>query len=409
MRGAWPGITLALLSLSLAANLGRAQEAAPVPPWGENLEAEPARDRWRMLHVFDLTEEDEPGPTIWVRPEYVLAYIHSSRLPPLVTSGLTTDSRPGALGLPYTTISYGNESLDYQDRSGLRITVGGMVSPEHRLAIEASYLTLDGRTQGYQKSSPGNPIIARPFYDVINNQQDSSLTTYPGYFSGSINISNTSYLSTAELNAIAGIWDGAGCRVRGLVGLRQLRLRETLGISEASTITNAGFANLGETVFVNDSFETTNNFFGGQLGVAADYTWRRWTVELFGKAAIGALEERVTIDGRTTFLGTTTPGGLLALASNNGSYTNNRFAVVPEAGVKLQGAVGRHLLLQIGYSFLYLGDTVRPGTQVDLGVNPNLVPTSATFGGGGPVRPAFRFQESDYWAHLFSFGMTIQY
>jgi hypothetical protein len=66
--------------------------------------------------------------------------------------------------------------------------------------------------------------------------------------------------------------------------------------------------------------------------------------------------------------------------------------------------------LHVGYSFLYLGNAVRPGHHVDLGVNPNLVPTSNTFGaGGGPARPAFRFQEANYFAHLINFGLTVQY
>jgi len=66
--------------------------------------------------------------------------------------------------------------------------------------------------------------------------------------------------------------------------------------------------------------------------------------------------------------------------------------------------------LHVGYSFLYLGNVVSPGKHIDLGVNPNLVPTSNTFGAGvDPARPAFHFQESNYWAHLFNFGLTVQY
>ena len=144
--------------------------------------------------------------------------------------------------------------------------------------------------------------------------------------------------------------------------------------------------------------------------MSTDYRWRRLKTEFFGKAAIGELEQRVTIAGSTAVSGTTTQGGLLALSSNIGSYTRDRFAVVPEAGVKVQGAIGRHVLAHVGYSFLYFGNVVRPGNQVDLGVNPNLVPTSATFGAGAsPARPMFVGQESSYWAHLFNFGFTVTY
>src|SRR4051794_10347586 len=172
----------------------------------------------------------------------------------------------------------------------------------------------------------------------------------------------------------------------------------------------AGTAQAGQTVQVRDHFRTTNNFYGAQAGLSADFRWRRFTTEFFAKAAVGDLEQRVSIDGSTVFNGITIPGGLLAQSSNIGSYVRDQFGVVPEGGVKLQGAIGPHILLHVGYSFLYLGNVVRPGHHVDLGVNPNLVLTSATFGaGGGPARPAFQFQESNYFAHLINFGLTVQY
>lgn len=397
------GMAVLMLGLWLAAAGVRAEEEPVAPPWGEHLE-EPEPRIWHRF--FEYGEEEAPL-RLWVRPEFVLGYTRASNLPPLVTSGLTTSPTPGALGNDFTTITYGNQPLDFKDRYGLRIGAGFAVSDG--LAIEASYLTLDGRNQGIQASSPGSPIIARPFFDVVNGQPDSSLTTFPGFLSGSIDVAATSYLQTFELN---GLWTGCDdgrWRVRALGGFRQLRLAETLRVGESSTVADAGNMFFGQTVSVVDSFATTNNFFGGQLGLAVDRRFRRFTAEAFGKIAIGTTEERVTIDGGTTFLGTTTPGGLLALSSNIGSFTRNRFGVVPEAGVKVEGAVGRHLALHVGYSFLYIANVVRPADQIDLNVNPNLVPTSMTFGGGGPRRPAFLGQESDYWAHLFSFGCTLRY
>ncbi len=415
MRGFWPQIAIAFTGVLLFTGAGQSQEhpAAPVPPWGKALEAEePARGHRPLFHWTELFNDDEDAiaPRIWIRPEYVLSWIASSRLPPLVATGLTTDARPGALGLPFTKVLYGAAPINYEDRSGFRIAVGGLISEEHGLSVEGVYFTLGGRVQRFQSSSPGNPIIARPFFDALNNAQDSSLTTYPGYFTGNINIASTSYLQSEEINAFADIWKSESCRVRGLAGMRILNLHESLDIREASTVVNPALPQVGQTVQVQDLFRTTNNFYGVQLGVSADYHWHRFTTELFGKAAIGDLQQRVTIDGGTTFGGATTQGGLLAQSSNIGSFSRDRFGVVPEAGVKLQGAIGRHLSLHVGYSFLYLGDVVRPGNQVDLGVNPNLVPTSATFGAGAnPARPAFAYQESSYWAHLFNFGFTVQY
>ena len=64
-------------------------------------------------------------------------------------------------------------------------------------------------------------------------------------------------------------------------------MRESLAIREASTVTNAGDSNFGQTVNIADSFGTTNNYFGGQHGASADYRWRRWTVEMFLMFTLG--------------------------------------------------------------------------------------------------------------------------
>jgi hypothetical protein len=42
--------------------------------------------------------------------------------------------------------------------------------------------------------------------------------------------------------------------------------------------------------------------------------------------------------------------------------------------------------------------------------NPGLVPSDRTFGTpGGPARPAFDRQASDFWAHGFNAGVVITF
>jgi hypothetical protein len=411
MRKRWPISVLVLTSFLLASGAGQGQEAAhPAPPWAETLPpTEPIRE---ASSLFALDEEANPWNTgnIWVRPEYVLSWIHSSNLPPLVSTGLTTDSRPGALGRDFTRVLYGAAPLNYQDRHGFRITAGGTFGEDNCHVIEAAYLTVGGRVQRFQSTSPGSPVLARPFFDALNNAEDSSLTTYPGFLSGSLQVDSTSYLQSAEMNLFETLGQTETTRVRAIIGFRQLRIHESLGIHESSTVTDATNALFGQSVSVRDGFNTTNNFYGAQVGLSAEYRWRRFTAELYGKAALGDVQQRVTIDGSTEFQGNTFGGGLLAQSSNIGSYARDRFGVVPEGGTKLQAAIGKCVLVHVGYSFLFLGNAVRPGNHVDTSVNPNLVPTSATFGAaGGPARPAFQYHDSTYWAHLFNFGLTIQY
>src|SRR5207253_2324930 len=113
------------------------------------------------------------------------------------------------------------------------------------------------------------------------------------------------------------------------------------------------------------------------------------------------LREEVHITGFTqnTLPGTapvTAAGGLLAQSTNIGNHSRDSFAVVPELGVTLAYQVTSGVKLSVGYSALYLSEVVRPGDQIDPGVNPNLVPAFA--GGavlpplpGGPRRPGFAF------------------
>ena len=97
-------------------------------------------------------------------------------------------------------------------------------------------------------------------------------------------------------------------------------------------------------------------------------------------------------------------GGVLAQPSNIGSYSRDRFAVVPELGAIVGVQITPHVRATLGYTFIFWGPVVRVGDQIDLDVNPDqmappIVPLA------GPLRPEFAFQESDYWAQGVSAGV----
>src|SRR5207244_361036 len=119
------------------------------------------------------------------------------------------------------------------------------------------------------------------------------------------------------------------------------------------------------------------------------------------------------IHGRTsidTTPATVTNAGLLALATNSGRHARDDFAVLPEIGVNFGFQITDRLQAFVGYTYMYWSNVVRPGDQVDLGLNPNLIPTSATFNtAGGPARPAFSFRDTDFWAQGINVGMEFRY
>src|SRR5262249_22126476 len=79
-------------------------------------------------------------------------------------------------------------------------------------------------------------------------------------------------------------------------------------------------------------------------------------------------------------------GGLLALQSTIGRQSRDRGAVIPEFGVQVGYQLTRHLRAYAGYTLIYWGEVARAGDQIDLTVNPNLLPP-ATPPGTGPFGP----------------------
>src|SRR5262249_15763054 len=100
-------------------------------------------------------------------------------------------------------------------------------------------------------------------------------------------------------------------------------------------------------------------------------------------------------------------GGLLALSSNIGHHSSDAFAVIPEFGLNVGYQVTQHVRLTAGYNFLLLNDFWRAGNQIDLNVNPNLIPPSTPT--AGPARPPFFGNESDFWVQGVQFGLEFRF
>jgi hypothetical protein len=411
-----PLVVLLFLQPAAFPHLACADEPqGATPPWGQaDAAAAPgteAAETQDHAPPADLYSAPPPRERFWLRGEYLLWFTKNGNVPTLLTTGSSTDALPGALGQPGTKILYGGD-VAFHDRSGARFTFGTTLAPDSIWSIEGSYFFLDARQAGDQVSSPGNPVLARPFFDVGANQQNSSLVTYPGLLKGGIDISNTSYLQGAEGNLQALLWTGERLRFEMLAGFRYLDLVEALTIQENAQVDPSSGVYGGNNILVTDRFSARNHFYGGQLGMRAEFNVKRLTFGLVGKVALGDVNEMVNIQGQTainTIVPTNAAGGLLALSSNSGSFNRNAFAVVPELGINAGLKITPRLTALVGYTFLYWSRVVRPGDQVDTGLNTSLIPTSTNFGAGGAARPAFAFHESTYWAQGLNLGLQFRY
>jgi hypothetical protein len=204
-------------------------------------------------------------------------------------------------------------------------------------------------------------------------------------------------------------------RVDLLAGFRYLELREGIGDTENVAISPDVPTIGGSTLAVADQFDTRNQFYGGQLGARAECRWGRLFLVPTASVALGTNHEEVDVHGNTVI----TPvgggrsvlaGGILALPSNSGHFSRDRFAVVPEVGINFGCQVTPHLRAFVGYGFLYVSNVVRPGSLIDRTVNLTQIPSN--LGPGtlfGPARPALVLRDTDFWARGINFGLEIRY
>ena len=159
-------------------------------------------------------------------------------------------------------------------------------------------------------------------------------------------------------------------------------------------------------------------------------------IDATSTVAFGPNHETLAINGTTTALAPGGPaalGGLLTGGGGNaavpgsanptigvpptfvhqgniGRFTTNRFIIAPEVGIEAGAYVTSHVKLSVGYNFLYMTDTVRPGTQPDLLINPRFVPASPNFGTtSGPPAPMVTGTHEDFHAQGVTFSVEVKY
>jgi hypothetical protein len=352
-----------------------------------------------------------PGP-IYARGEYLLWWLKGDSAPPLVTTSTQGTARAdaGVLGKPNTSILWGDQRFNQDARSGGRVVLGWWADPCCR--VEGDFFILGQASESFNQTSTGDPILARPFFNLRTSLQDSVVVAYPNQVTGTISGSETSNFLGAGIRATYNLTCKQTCnyfcRIDAVVGYRYLRLRENLVID--STAMNLASTAVQPTLAVHDSFSTANNFNGADLGMMAEVCHNRWYGTAIGRLGIGGNWENVAISGQTTSTlngqSTTTNGGLLALPTNIGNYNKVPFAVVPSLELKLGYDVTDCFRLMIGYDVIYWSRVVRPAQQIDTWVN-----TSQASGGTltGTPGPLFAFKETDLWIQGISLGGEFRY
>lgn len=408
-----------------------------------------------LLFLSMLAPLNGADKSVWIEGEYLLWKMKKNPLPvPLVTQGSLSDPITGALGQPGTKIKLGKQHIEMGWMNGFRVTAGSWLISSQKIGLEASYLLLPTKTRKkslHTSGEIGSPSYAVPIYDVtglwgLNGVPGESIYLLPGPldttpgFHGDFNLKLSSQFQGAELNCIYQLAKRHLFFLNALTGFRWLQLREHLKF-EVSTHTAPNFPFGFSFADTQDSFKTNNNFYGGQIGLGAGYTSKRFDLKGTLQVGLGAVLETLRINGTSktsdgnlfyetkNTAGETLKGGIFAQKTNIGNHHRQIFAAVANANIQASLKILPSLELGAGYSFLWISALARPGKQIDRKINPTLTALAdasratvgsqqapTPFGMPGPAqpkqgakRPKFSLKNSDFWVQGLTVGLTTKF
>lgn len=366
-----------------------AAPSRPIPP-GQPMIA------YNAMVPSTIRSCDQPAIRVWGGLEYLLWWVKDAPNPtPLLT---TNPVDGGVLGQPGTTVLFGQKEIGYDLFSGGRFTIGGWFFEDEALGAEVSAFMLEKREETFDAASnlPNFPIGV-PFLSDFNTQ-----SVFPNALvlplDGNFHAVSTLKLWGAEANLLYHMAQRNTWHVDAYLGFRYLDLRESLTMV---TDFDGGFFQLRSF----DSFGTSNQFYGGQVG--AKLAWQRgiWTADVIGKVALGVTHQETSINGSSeqTIFGIPlgqVQEGIFARSTNIGRQSENQIGVVPQVSLKVGANVLPSLRLTLGYDFLYWNTVVRPGDQITTPGDPTLPATQ---------RPQRVYNTTDFFAHGASVGFEFRY
>ncbi len=348
----------------------------------------------------------------WLAADALIAFFNSASAPPLVTTG-QPGPLAGVVSVPGTTILYGARGVNEDARLGGRVQGGFLLLPETGLMAEAGVMLIESQARIFSAASDGSAVLARPFTSTATGAGTSILVASPGISSGGVNVRQSSgNLYEAHLGVSKEWCGGAWWRFGSLLGYRFYKYDEGLVMTQDVSPLGAAFVP-GTRISTSDSFLTSNEFHGFNIGARAAFGNDTFSVGLTAQVAAGNLHREVKIRGAQTV---SVPGaapvtggaGLYALSSNSGLFKSNDAAVFPELGITAAWQATPNLKLRVGYTGFVLGQVATAGQQVDTVINPALLPPS-TQAPAANDRPRFGLSKYDVWAHALQLGAEVNW
>jgi hypothetical protein len=345
--------------------------------------------------------------------EYLLWWTRAQNTPPLLTT--SSPAFNGILGQGDTRVIYGGQAATNTLHNGGRFSATYWLND--LWAIDGNVWFLARNSGGFAADTNQFPLLARPFVNANTGANFSQLVAAPGLATGSAQINNETSLWGNEVNFRRAILCYPCARVDALIGFRNMNLNEEINITERFTRTPNSNTGIGVPTVtsgvVQDRFRTENQFYGVNLGLAAELRRSWWYLAGRVGVGLGTVNQQATIAGFQQLNSTTGPisanGGLLALpGANIGTFSQSRFGVLPDAGLTVGVYLTPNIRLGVGYNFMYLNSVVRPAAQIDTALDvtriPNFpLPNQPAVNG---VRPsAIPLRTSDFFVQGITFSL----
>lgn len=355
------------------------------------------------------------GANRWsLSAEYLLWFTKSAQFPALLST--SSPAFNGILGTGDSRVIFGNGSFGDTLHSGGRFGFSRRIGGADLWSLDGNIFVLNNNGNEFRTDSSQFPVLARPFFNVNQGIPFVEVLTSPGLSVGSAAVKFENMVWGGEFNLRRRLVCNPCSRLDLIGGFRYLNVSEELGITESFTRTPNSPTSIGVpnamAGTVVDNFRTENHFYGGTVGLAYERRRGRWFTSLTGKVSLGQVEQQVSINGGQTIMfdnGTIGQyaGGLLAVpGANIGTYSQRRFAVVPEIGFNIGMQLTRHCRAFVGYNFLYINSIVRPGDQIDQNIDitriPNFPVTDVTR--LSIPRPGVPLKDVGFFAQGVSFG-----
>ena len=392
--------------------------------------------------LYDQVGRFARQPRFYGGVEYLLWSVKGAPLSvPLVSSGpeankegFLLDSNTTILyGAAFAPASGGNDKQNFRMLSGSRVTLGYWLDDAQNIAVEASGFVLQRQSAGYSIASnptTGEPGIRVPVHNnipyrtgggcdplrpgvcLIPPAEDGVPISVPGELYGSVNITNRLQLWGADATVVLPFYHFGGWDLSALAGLSYLQLTESFNMKTtlAGLATSQFYA--GQSGYTIDEFDTRNQFIGAVLGLRGQRAWGPLSLELSGRIALGVSHEVLDVTGYyqdfgAPFASSSGPYGIFAMPANEGHFTSNEFAVVPQGQVKLGYDLTPSLRVTVGYDFLYDSNVIRPTDQIN-----RDIPKGQTYQQDGTPAstssPARLFKTTDFYAHGLNVGLNVR-